>query len=425
MNGWGLGHKAGDSGSYLNTDLSFSKLGRRVPLYPLFLKICKRMVKWDVDMGCAIAGVIQHICSLLILILLFRILMAVTKKRLLSWIVVLFYGCNVAMLNWDSAIMTESFTLDAVIIFIYILIKYLNNKSALWGSVAVFESVIAAMIKPTCAVLTGVCLVLLVIQFVSEPAMRKKVCRIAVVLVLAILYYVGYCSLTYRHYGVFNLTQLAPRHGLVTCLVTETYKNYPDKELVAKIDAVLEDHRAQGLNIRRYQTTTEVMKLFGGYEDDKRTNNIRVTEFNKYCKKSNPMAHLKFKFNNIIDYWDTPYENTEWGLWDYAIEYSRAERVIYFIQKHIFSTLYIWCDFLMLFICIVMTVFKSIRYKEIPWYWLGMSGTMLILLYAVYGNAYASFYRHTLFLVPFVYISFGMFVSHIIDCIRGRVIQKK
>ena len=37
-------------------------------------------------------------------------------------------------------------------------------------------------------------------------------------------------------------------------LVTETYKNYPDKELVAKIDAVLEDHRAQGLNIKKYQT---------------------------------------------------------------------------------------------------------------------------------------------------------------------------
>lgn len=417
MNGRGLGHEAADSGSYMNADLHLSALGKRVPIYPLFLKICKRMCRWNVEMGGAVATILQCIFSLMALWFMYQIFMMVTKNRLLSWITLTFYGCNAAILIWDCAIMTESLTMDAVVIFLYVILKYLKEKNFKWGCLAVIMSVVAAMVKPTCAVLTGVCLVLLVIQFIAVKDMRKTVSKLSLVLLLAILYYVAYCANTYRNYGTFNLTQLGPRHHLVTCLVTGTYKNYPDKELVAQIDEIVQKDLAEGVNIRRYPTTSAVMKLFG---EDVKQRNIKVTEFNKYCKKTDPMAHLNFKIQNIKDFWNDCYESTDWRIWDYAIEYSRIEWAMFYIQKYVFSYVHIRFGFIMLFIAAIMTAVLWIKKKEIPWHWLGMSGTICILLYAVFANAYASFWRHTLFVLPFCYATSAMLIQEII-----KKIQKK
>ena len=417
LNGWGLGHMAADSGSYLYADLHISRLGRRVPLYPLFLKICRRMVHWDETAACAVAAALQCLLSLAVLYFLYQVLLAVTKNRLLSYITLLFYGSNVAILNWDSAIMTESLTLDMIILFLYVVIRYLEKKTVFLGSMAVLLSVAASMIKPTCAVLTGVCIAMVVLQFITMKDMRKKLIRIAAVIALAIVFYLAYCANTYKNYGTFNLTQLGPRHNLVTCLVTGTYKNYPDKDLVAQIDRILEEDRAAGKNIKRYPTTGRVMRLFS---DDERERNILVAQFNRYCAKSDPMAHIMFKLDNIVKYWGVAYENRDWQLWDYAVEYNGFERLVYKIQKYVFSSVHIWFCFIMLAISIVMTAFLWVRRKAIPWHWLGMSGTILILLFAVYNNAYASFYRHTLFVLPCAYVSAAMFVSHILGLITGK-----
>jgi len=417
LNGWGLGHMAADSNSYLDADLSISALGGRVPLYPLFLKVCRRMVRWDESMACAVAGILQHILSLLVLILLYRVLLTVTHIRLLAWITVLFYGCNVALLNWDSAVMSESLAIDLVIVFIYVTVRYLKSRSALWGCLCVLVSVAAAMTKPTCAVLTGVCIVLAAIQFFRFKRMRKTVIKVSVAILLAILFYMAYCANTYRNYGVFNLTRLGPRHNLVTVLVTRSYLNYPDKELVEKIDAIVKADEAAGINIRRYPTTNKVMDLFG---DSVKEKNLALSKFNKYCAKSARWDHFMFHINNITDYWDTPYENTDWKLWDYAIEYSSFERGVYWIMKNIFSSMHIWFSFLMLAVTLIMSIYTLIRDKDVPWYWLGMWGSMTVLLYAVYKNAYASFYRHTLFVLPFVYISVAMLLS-----VGVRIIIKK
>lgn len=422
LNGWGLGHMAADSNSYLYADLSLSALGGRVPLYPLFLKVCRRMVRWDEAMACSVAGILQHILSLLALILLYRVLLTVTHLRLLAWITVLFYGCNVALLNWDSAIMSESLAIDLVIVFIYVIVRYLKSRSALWGCLCVLVSVAAAMTKPTCAVLTGVCIVLAAIQFFRFKRMRKTVIKVSVAILLAILFYMAYCANTYRNYGVFNLTRLGPRHNLVTVLVTRSYLNYPDKELVEKIDAIVKEDEAAGINIRRYPTTNKVMDLFG---DSVKEKNLALSKFNKYCAKTARWDHFMFHIKNITDYWDTPYENTDWKLWDYAIEYSSFERGVYRIMKNVFSSMHIWFSFLMLAVTFIMSIYTGFRDKDVPWYWLGMWGSITVLLYAVYKNAYASFYRHTLFVLPFVYISVAMLLSVAVRIIIKKYLKKQ
>lgn len=418
INGRGLGDTTGDSGSYINADLHLSALGKRVPIYPIFLKLCKRMTRWDVNMGCAVAAILQCIFSLAVLYFLFKILMMVTGNRLLSYITLTFYGCNVAILIWDCSIMTESLALDAVIIFLYLILKYLEKKNFWYGAGAVAMSVVSAMIKPTCAVLTGVCLALLILQFFFQKEIRKTVYKVGTVVLLAVLFYVAYCANTYRNYGTFNLTQLGPRHDLVTCLVTGTYKNYPDKELVAKIDEILQADIAEGKNIKRYPTTSAVMKLFG---DEARPRNIAVIKFNKFCEKSDPVAHFKFKIQNIKDFWDADYESTNWQLWEDALTYNRVEKLMYKVQKYVFSNVHVRFSFIMLFICMIMTVVMWVAKKQVPWHYLGMTGTILILLFAVFNNAYASFYRHTVFVLPFAYPACAMVWIDLFKFVKGKL----
>lgn len=420
LNGRGLGVKLGDSNSYLSADLSLGALGKRVPLYPLFLKVCKRLVRWDVDMGCAVAAAIQCILSLLVLYFLYQTILTITNNRLLSWVTLVFYGCNAGIMIWDCAIMTESLAMDVLIVFFYMIVRYLNTKSVLHGVLSVVLSVVAAMIKPTCAVLTGVCMVMLVLQFATDKENRRKVLGISVAVILSVLYYAAYCSNSYRNYGCFNLTSLGPRHNLVTVLVSESYRNYPDKELVARIDEILADARAEGVNIRRYPTTTKVMNLFVDDPTDFKARNLAVSRFNKYCKHSDPVGTLKFKLSNVAYYWNDCYESTDWKLKTDVLDYGRVSKGIYMIEKYVFSFVHIRFCFIMLTICIIMTIITAIRKKQLPWYWLGLTGTILILLLAVYGNAYASFYRHTIFVLPFAYTACAMFMNELINLFKRK-----
>lgn len=410
MNGRCVGARTGDSNSYLHADLHLSALGRRVPIYPLFLKVCRKMTVWDEYQAGSVAAAIQCVLSAVILYFFFQIIKMITKNELISWLATIFYGCNVAVLIWDCAVMTESISQDFVILFFYMILKYLDTKKTRYGALTVMMTVLAAMTKPTCAVLVGVCIVLLVLQYIYIKDMRKTVLKVSAVLAAAILFLLLYCANTYRNYGVFNLTNLGPRHNLVAVLDTGIYRNYPDKELVAQIDEVLDNARAEGKNIRLYPTTNAVMSLFG---EEGRQRNIDIQAFNKYCKKTDRKAVLKFKYENVKKYWDRAFEQTDWKLRDDVIEYSRIEYIIYYIQKYVFSSVHVRFGYIMMFVMLIIAIVKIVRKKEVAWYELGIAGSMLILIYAVVNNAYASFYRHMYFLLPFGYAGVSLILNDI------------
>ena len=405
-----IGETGGDSNTYINYSFfQLSGYGLRTPLYPFIIRICK-ILAGDSHFLFAIACV-QILISAIAVFFLYKAIYIATDNRLISNIIVMLYGCSSCILYWDVYIQTESLAISVSVFFLYAIVKYVKYPSFRSGTAAILMSLIAAGIKPTLAVYSGVCLVLLLLQFFMQKNMRRMIWKLASVLGCVILIYVGYSYNNWVQYGTFNLTNLGPRHSLVPCLLTGNYLNYPDQSLVSKIESIYNAGIEAGNNPRGWTVTTPIMELFGSTE---RERNMNVRAFTSYCIKTDLGAYLRYQLDNIITYWNSSYANAYKNTFA-DISSSTTNwfaTIILFIQRDL-SLCEVGTGFYMLTFSLCLASYKWFKEKQCPWYYLGVWGTLTVIEASVFLGSYTAFHRLTVYALPFIYFGWGIILNDI------------
>lgn len=172
-----MGELAPDSYSYIN----YGKIGgMRTPLYPLMIRICHIIA--GEEHYIFVIAMIQIMFSLIAVYFLWKIFNMITDRYILNAIIVILYGCNTGICTYDVLILTESLAISVSVLFLYSIVKYVKTVNYSNGIWAVIISLVATGIKPTLAVYTGVCLVLLIIQFFLNKNDRATIFKVAIAL---------------------------------------------------------------------------------------------------------------------------------------------------------------------------------------------------------------------------------------------------
>lgn len=402
-----IGEARTDSSSYINYSFfQLSGYGARTPLYPLIIRICKILTGESHYLFAT--ACVQILISAVAVFFLYKAIYMATDNQLISSIITILYGCSSCISYWDVCILSESLAISVSAFFLYAVVKYVKYPSFKNGTIAILFSLIATGIKPTLAVYSGVCLVLLLLQFFLQKDMRRMILKLASVLGVVILIYVGYSYNNWVQYGTFNLTNIGPRHSLVPCLVTGNYLNYPDQSLVSKIDSTYNAGIDAGNTPRGWDTTTPIMELFGSTE---RERNINVSAFTSYCIKTDLGAYLRYLFDNIISYWNRPYYINVFS----DVSSSSANMfsgIILFIQRDL-SFFEVGTGFYMIAFSFCATLYIWLKKKKCPWFYLGIWGALTVIEVSVFLGSYDDFQRLTVYVLPFIYFGWGIILNDI------------
>ncbi len=413
-----IGVLGDDSSSYIDYAFTLQGIGgTRVPLYPLVLRICR--ILFGESRYLFFTACVQILISALSVFILYKTLRLATDNLLLSDIIAVLYGCNSCIMNWNIAIWSESLSISVTVFFLYAIVKYVKSPSFKNGTAAILLSLIAAGVKPTLAVYSGLCLVLLVLQFFTEKSLRRMIGKLSAVLGAVILIYAGYSYNNWVWSGTFNLTNLGPRHSLVPCLLTGCYLNYPDEELTSEITRVFNDCLAAGDDGRGWATTTPVMELFGA---NLREQNINVSEFTSYCLRTDPMAYLRYQYGNISTYWSKPYSRI---IFPDILQYAPNPlfKILLFMQRDL-PVFTVGSGFYMMALCLFLTLYQWIRTKRCPYFYLGVWGAITVIEASVFLGSYNAFARLSVYILPFLYFGCALILEDIIRCIQRQALRE-
>lgn len=408
-----IGVEHADTISYVYHSFAVADLGARPPLYPLIIAACRAMVGENrFFFAVCMIQILAQILSVVVFYMACRL--AVNSENVAS-VVTMFYGCNPAPLYWSTAIMSESLAISITVFFLYFIVSYIVKNDVKKGVMAAITALIAMMIKPTLVIYLGVCIAMIFLQFILCKNMREHIFKVAISVGICMIVVLGYAGIIYKNNGMFNVSDLGPRHALAISLATETYKNYPDAELVNQIDKIYNEY---GRDFGEHAATTKMMELLG---NDKISRNRGTSEFVKVCNSYDSMARYEFVIESVIN----SIKNESYTLgWLYHKQPNVLVNIIAAIQKYIFGIIenHLFWLFVIPVCTLISTIMQWIKKKECPWIHLGITGTLLIIIIANYMGSYDSFYRLTVYALPVMYFGVGLIISEVKAIISDRKI---
>ncbi len=371
--------------------------------YPMLIRLVRVVTG---DAFCVGVAAVQAVVSTVSVWFMYRCLMMMTKEnKLLSLIITCFYACSPSILQWDMLIMTESLTISLTVFFIYFALKWLREYKKSDAVGFVLMAFLATIVKTAAFVYVGAIFILILLIILFKKEKRKAAVFLLGLNILLGLFDLGYAAYNYTQCGLFAMSSLSSRHKLVHALRSGTYLNYPDKELVEKIDTIYRENDY----IYGYVTTTPVIELFG---DTWQEQNKGTLAYAKACLRSDLPAYAK-------DLLVTALEEVRWKFRaGYATRLDRPAFVgkILDIMEFIFDPLRVAYVCLVCLIGFVLFIIDWIRKKECPFEMMGLVGGILLVLVSVNVAAYSEWTRLLVYSLPFFYVLVGNLISRILSC---------
>lgn len=234
-----------DSTQYIGFDSSEVLHGNlkaavgRPPLYGFFLDLMGFIFGENYLLA---AKFVQIFISLLSIIVFAKLLHRLGVSSPWQELCVLAYGVTPAVVGWDNAILTESFSLSGTIVFFYWTVRYIQDHRLRYGVLAHLMAVALAFLRPQFLVCLALLLVFLILKlfFPFDRTERKKIAVLLVSQVLIWVGVVGYCASFEKATGVFSLTTASPVQNMRVCIDRGYYTDFDDEEVKKFVEQQME-----------------------------------------------------------------------------------------------------------------------------------------------------------------------------------------
>ncbi len=391
-----------DSVDYRNhsfEELFSGKLQDRTPLYPLFIQffilICGEIWK---NFTC----IAQIIISFLATIYFYKTLRMVVKWEKLIAIITFLYGVSVAVMGWDTIILTESLALSTTVWFCYLMFSYLKTKQLKYGIFATILIFLMTFLRPSFIGFVAIVFAFFLVKMILEKEHRKKDRVCFLVSTITLILVLGYATAFYQQYDIFSITKASVRQDLHVCIHQGFYKNSKDEQFIKDVEDSIK--RAEQQGILPWNATMEILEQYG---------NKKVQELVKISKKESRKEYIKYVVNLVNT------EAEEYFDSYHSLCIDKVPNMKYNLIKTFtflkFSTVY-----LILIIEAFISAYKWIKYRKPDWIHLGLFGFIVAMLFTSFAGTNAEFMRTAICVVPFSYLALGIIISEGIEKYKGK-----
>lgn len=150
---------------------------------------------------------------------------------------VFLYAVTLAVVGWDTAILTESFSLSGTVLFFYLVVSYIQEHRLRHGVLSLCLATALAFLRPQFLAYLALMLVFLILKWFF-PFEHKELRNILALLLLQVVLWggvLGYCELFRQHTGVFFIAVTLPVQNLRLCIDRGYYKGFVDAEMAEYI----------------------------------------------------------------------------------------------------------------------------------------------------------------------------------------------
>lgn len=385
-----------DTPTYMNYPwgelFHFNVTTGRTPVYPAFLEIC-RLLFGDVKQFYAVMN-IQLTASLLGLIVLYDLLVRITRKQKLSAILAFAYGMNLDIAVWDYAILTESLALTMTIVFIDMIVRYIQKPIFMTGVRVILLALVMSLLRPTfllfAAVLLGVW-VLRLFLFPKERRILKGLCCVSLITFVVI----GLYAFSFqKNFGYYSISDAMPRQNIISCIRRGYYWESENPEFVT----VIEKHYDPITN--GWNCIAPLFAAFGEKEAGRLAKQTLFSDIPRYIKDTMVYmgADMYGPFTNAY------VESTR--------SWASNTRIIQVLNgaSHIFQ-FSVGLIYIILFGQTVLLLIKFVREKTLPWVDFGIWGFLLVIPISTYVATCGEFPRTMIHILPFVYCSVASLIT--------------
>ncbi len=376
----------------------------RTPIYPLFLEFCLSAFP-NFNMSIVI---IQSIIFILSIFFFHRICIHFIKNKYIVFLMCLAYGTIPSTVNWEFCLLTESFSIVSIVIFVYLITLYLDKRSSLYIVMASFFIFFMVMIKPGFIYIYVILFAFLILNFILTKNERAQMTKGIISSILSLLLIFTYIQINKYQNNVNGISIVTDINTFFNIVLADIYKDNPDKEISENIDKLISEGRDP--NGASYETEL----TYRSYKPINRIGNFNEEALKKNKKKYNEYTILKFinVYNININ---AKYAGVKDKYKDYIDLLNIFDLNIKFFHVYI----------LLLFEFILILTYWIIH-KIPPWGTIGIFSIMLLQIVVSLIGAQREFSRLICPILPLIIISIFKNISLLIDSlnIKKRSITK-
>lgn len=393
----------GNSASYIEMDWADFQRGERMPLYPLIIRLNRLLLGEHY-----LTGVVwcQIIVSLIAVIFFYKAVKMATENRFVACIAMVFYGCYPGIMGFDTFILSESFALSLSVFLLYFAVCYIRDSTWKNGGRMLLLVFLAVCEKSALVIYVPAVFVLLILQNFLLREKRRIVWKLVIVNSLISVFLLIHAGQVYVHAGTFSIDKRGPRHMLAACLQSGIYKNYPDQDLVQKMEKIYTENNQE----ISWDVLEPIMKMFGSGSKEY---NPRLIKFNSYCIRSDPGRFVRYMFGRFIQN-----AQTTFAVHSMANPKGIIEKVILLIQKSIFLLICIVHIYLIGLSSMLLLIRKWKKSGECPWYYLGTVGILSAIVISVFLGTYGNYFRTMVYVLPFAFFGLALIITDLSDTIQ-------
>jgi len=394
--------KTPDSVEYIGMDgfdlFRFQLNEYRVPVYPLIIEICERLLG---QMGLLMVCMIQLVTSFISAIYLFKTFNLFSKKKYVSLVVTMAYACSMVIMGWDKTILTESFSLSLTVFLIYNLVNYLKYKKIKSVIYLAMITIIGTFMRPT--YLLYVCIILGF--FIARSLFLKKERVIAIksslVSSIPIMIILVYSFLFYQQFEQFSLSNSLLGQQVDVMAQTCLYQYGNDAQIVKTIDEIT---KMDDFISKPFLARSEVMNSYG---------KVRISEFVNQIKKDNLIAYSKELVKMIGEEANVDFESY------YLTKHRSIAYLFYAYSTFMRYTLTFFQGMVIAAICFLIFINRMMKRKIFDWVYFGLFGFITLTYVTSILGTNAEYQRTAITSLPFIILALYLFVINLIDFIQG------
>lgn len=362
---------------------------------------------------------IQIIVSYISVLFFYDILNKVLKKSKISYIVTFLYGISPSVIGWDKIILTESLALSGTVFFIWLLIKYLEKPSFVYG--VWINILIAALVflRPTFLVNYCIVVVFWSIRYFMYSNEKRILIKNLIGAFGVGLFVIGYCAKFNEQYGIFTLSATKAQQDCITIVQHSLWndvKNLNETD-VNILKTILENN---SLDDERgcIKAAGEVLGSFDLKE---------IAVFNNKVKKTR--EYFKHKCWTFFLLADIDLSNNVWygtNIYTSNVLYNEDQIPLYSVHNSMTmrKVVNIWrrlnptIRFIHIYlICVIelVIIVKNLLKRKDTWVHLGIAGFLLsISLTSIWGTC-GEWGRTAICVLPYAYLAIAIYMQFLIE----------
>ena len=389
-----------DSVSYIEynfSELSKLNLPARTPVYPLIIEMCKNLFGGKLFLNFVVF--FQILVSFIALIYFYKLLTLIIKNEKVVAFITIIYGSTGAIWGWDNCILTESLALSGYVFFLYNIVKYIKKANLLNGIMAVIISIILTFLRPTSLILTVFLFAFWIGRFIFDRKEIKTDFECFIGSVLSLVLIVVYSIVFYQTHQIYSISDPTIRQNLFICIDQGFYKASDNKQFIEDIEAAKEQATEKnGLEKKVWIVEKEIQEKYG---------NKKVQELSSYCRNQMIPQYIQYLINLVKKHSNIQYSG-------YSSKIPNYDSVIYDILVFITKIVNFSYVYLMIVIELIITIYKWIKDKKVPWIHIGIFGFSFAIIASSFIGTNAEYMRTSIGVVPFFYMALAMLIDYIL-----------